>query len=367
MSMAGSSDSNRNPRNINMRELQGRINDIEAAGRVEARRPSYSSMAESESTSRAATPPKGNKERSKGKTCRGWLFTDNNYEEDTQELYKDVKGVIYGVVGMEIAPDTKTPHLQGYLYFKHALSFNALKKRIHKAVKRDPHIQRANGSAKDNQKYCKKDEKWIEWCKIPKQGRREDLIQLMEALSSDKPELVVWKENFGAMLKFHKGAAKFKQLIMAEKGRKWRKLTVTLVLGPTGIGKTRDAMYWEEKDTDGNFLPRKDTYKICGGDLSWWDGYEGQKNLVIDEYANQVKITELLGLLDGFIKRLPVKHAFSYALWTNVVITTNLTVIHENAKQAHKDALARRITTVRNHWGMSNSNPIDLRCNGHRS
>ncbi len=273
---------------------------------------------------------------------RGWLFTDHNYEEKTADTYKNIRDCIYGVIGNEKAPETGSPHLQGYVYLKFNITFSAMKKRILTATGREPNFRAANGTADSNFVYCSKDGDWIEWGKRPQQGKRIDLLRLKIAAETNMPLIEVWRENFEGMLKYHKGFAKFKQLIQQKKGRAWRTIKVTLIMGPTGIGKTKKALY----NQDLSFI--NDTYLIHGGDIAWWDGYEGEKRLVIDEYANQIKITDLLSLLDGNMKRLNVKHAFSYALWTDVVITTNLEELHEKANPKHKAALARRITTVIN-------------------
>jgi hypothetical protein len=86
-------------------------------------------------------------------------------------------------------------------------------------------------------------------------------------------------------------------------------------------------------------------FKISGDALQWWDGYDGEKSILIDEYDNQIPITRLLNLLDGYHLRLPVKGGFTYAAWTKVIITTNLNPLelHPNAKQQHRAALHRRI------------------------
>ncbi len=286
--------------------------------------------------SRTTSKSKPNQQR----RFRGWCITDNNYREEEIDRYRDINGCTYGILGREIAPVTKTPHLQGYLYFKTNITRGAAVKRINTATGRKPFIRGADGSAAQNRVYCSKSNKFVEWGAIPAQGTRSDLLNLKDALNDlQKSNFQVWKENFPAMLKYFKGAAKYKQLQAAEKAGAWRKIHVTLIMGPTGIGKTRQAL-WQGDE----LIP--DTYLIHGGDMNWWDGYEGQNRLVIDEYANQIKITDLLSLLDGNKKRLNIKHAFGYANWKKVIITTNLFELHEKAKPAHKDALQRRITTT---------------------
>ncbi len=113
-------------------------------------------------------------------------------------------------------------------------------------------------------------------------------------------------------------------------------MTVEIHTGPTGTGKTR-ACY------------DSDAFMIHGDSLDWWDGYCGEKTLVIDEYSNQISLTKLLGILDGYQLRLPIKGGFTYARWTTVKITTNLGELHEKAKWEHRCALERRVTNTINY------------------
>ncbi len=282
---------------------------------------------------------------------RGWCITDNNYVKEAITLYTKVTGVLWGIMGQETGKvddedEEGTPHLQGYMYTKYNITLSAMKKRIYKATKRNPHIEPAGGTAEQSLVYCsKEDKKPLIWGTMPKQGKRTDLIKLKQDLDNVKLSTVqVWNANFSAMIKYHKGAAKYKMIKQAAQAGRWRRINVTLIMGPTGVGKTKMALY----DKDLNLIP--DTYLIHGSDLGWWDGYERQSRLVIDEYANNIKITDLLSLLDGNKKRLNVKHSFGYAGWKTVVITTNLMELHEKAKPAHKDALQRRITRTINLW-----------------
>lgn len=306
-------------------------------------------------------PPRPNLPRTSSKTkptkaktrYRGWCITDNNYDEQKIGDYKNISGCTYGIMGREVAPDTGTPHLQGYVYIKYNITLSAMKKRILTATGRKPNIRGAEGSAKQNRVYCsKEDQNPVEWGTIPKQGTRSDLIKLKEALDDPKMSIKqVWDDNFSAMVKYGKGAMKYRQILRKQASLDWRKVKVTLIKGPTGCGKTKMAMY----DTSLHLIP--DTFMIHGADLQWWDGYENQKRIVIDEYANQIKITDLIALLDGNQKRLNVKHSFEYAGWTSVIITTNLHELHENAKPSHRDALARRITCTVDMWsGVANTN-----------
>ena len=126
----------------------------------------------------------------------------------------------------------------------------------------------------------------------------------------------------------------YKTMIDKEKRKGFRAVETEVLSGPTGCGKTRRAM---ESDN---------VYKIEGSSLQWWDGYEGESTILIDEYSNDVPITKLLNILDGYELRLPIKGGFTYANWNKVYITTNLkkSELHNNAKPEHINALNRRIT-----------------------
>lgn len=86
--------------------------------------------------------------------CRKHIFTLNNYnEKDLEQLAEISGGCINFVYQEEIAPTTGTPHIQGYLEFKHARWSNPMKQKI-------PNIwlRGAKGSFEDNLKYCTKSE-----------------------------------------------------------------------------------------------------------------------------------------------------------------------------------------------------------------
>lgn len=89
---------------------------------------------------------------------RGWAFTLNNYSDDDMAhihtTFQSRKMCDF-IIGRETG-DGGTPHLQGYVRFKNAVSFNTIKKIMPKA-----HIEKAKGSIKDNYNYCKKDGDYI--------------------------------------------------------------------------------------------------------------------------------------------------------------------------------------------------------------
>jgi len=195
------------------------------------------------------------------------------------------------------------------------------------------HLEQMMGTPEDSEKYCRKDGEYESLGKFTSQGCRTDLDVIQQRLETKEPMVEIARDNFPQYLQYGNAWRRYRTLILEEQTRDFRQVEVIVHAGATGTNKTRSAMESEEH-----------IYKISGCQLRWWDGYEGQKTIIIDEYANQIKITELLPLLDGYQYRLETKGGFTYAGWTKVFITTNLGGLHENAKDEHRAALERRIT-----------------------
>lgn len=92
---------------------------------------------------------------------RAFIFTHNNYTPEDVTKWENVK-CEYIIFGYEIAPETGTPHLQGYIYFKNPRSFDAVRKEFKGA-----HFIIPNGPPSAQYKYCSKDGKFYERGTLP--------------------------------------------------------------------------------------------------------------------------------------------------------------------------------------------------------
>lgn len=91
-------------------------------------------------------------------TMRNVCFTINNYSTTKLQGLIDKcteKGYLY-CIGEEIAPQTGTPHLQGYIEFKTPRRFATVKR----ILGSDAHIEKRRGTKQQAIDYCKKDGKW---------------------------------------------------------------------------------------------------------------------------------------------------------------------------------------------------------------
>lgn len=267
-------------------------------------------------------------------TARHYAITF--WEDPTETKNENIR---YAIYGKEICPTTGKLHWQSYIEFHKPLRFSAIKKIYNQ---NNCHInEKYKGSTREQARdYCKKDGEYIEYGEwIKGQGARTDIKTVVDKLKDGKKMSELMIEQPGLYCQYRNGLKDINANIIKNKTKEWRDIEVILIAGPTGCGKTKTAM----KDA---------TYKIQGTQLSWWQDYDQEECICIDEYSNDVKITELLNLLDGYQLRLSIKGSHTYANWKKVYITTNLKIneIHSEAKQAHKDALFRRITTIIDHW-----------------
>lgn len=271
--------------------------------------------------------------------CRNWCFTLFGKEDrcidtlhhEIKSTYKNYNDIIrYICIGKETCPKTNKLHIQGWLQLVNKKTLGGVKKLLgYNWV----HLEQCRGDEYSNEVYCKKDNDFWEAGKFITQGQRTDLEQIKKQIEGGKPMYQIANDYFGDFIRYFSGFMKYKQLVDEHKASKFRKVEVIVIQGTTGVGKTRMAM-------------EKAKYKIEGDSLDWWDGYNGEDCILIDEYDNQAKCTKMLNILDGYKLRLPIKGAFTYANWTKVFITTNnpWEMWHTHAKEEHRKALRRRIS-----------------------
>lgn len=268
---------------------------------------------------------------------RNWMFTF--WQSPTDEMCKDTN-IRYLIIGsQEECPTTKRVHWHGYGEFKKAVRVSALRK-IFTGI--ELWCGPREGTRDQARAYCIKTEgEYREFgCFATTQGQRHDLMGVSSMILEQKMSLEdVIREAPSIYCRYKNGLKDIQAVAIRAQSRGFRKLEVVLITGPTGCGKTSFAMETAQ-------------FIIHGSKLQWWNDYEGQDIILIDEYNNNINIDELLALLDGYQLRLQVKGSHTYALWTKVFITTNLKLqeIHPNAKPAHRAALFRRITEIKDFW-----------------
>lgn len=248
---------------------------------------------------------------------RYWTFTANNFSvrPDEAAFRKHFAHLQYVVFQHEVGEEG-TPHLQGYLQLAKKARWSAVANKLEKMCGKRVRVVQANGSDKDNEAYCTKDETRVDgpWRfgeRKPCSGRkggRNDLLAFTRALDSDASLRDVAAEHPASFLRYHRGAREYRALRASK--RDWIP-HIEVHIGPSGVGKSRAARaaypdaYWCE---DGN----------------WWDGYDGEATVILDEFSGSfIPIKRLLRLLDSSPLRMPYKGGFVQMVARNYIITSN--------------------------------------------
>lgn len=260
---------------------------------------------------------------------REFVFTINNYTEKDLELLGNLK-YRYICMGYEGKEEGKTPHIQGYVYFKDNKTFSALKKYMPRA-----HIEvRSKDSTPEAAiKYCKKEGDYDEDGEPPKQGKRTDIDEVSEMIKEGKKIRDVALEHPNTYIKFHKGIQALRNIILSI-SKRTEKPEVIVYYGDTGTGKSHNAFEFTDPDDRYVWGPEND---------KWFDGYDGEKSLILEEYRGQLPFSMLLRLLDKYEMRLQIKGGFVNLCATKIIITSP---VHPKKWYKHLDGNEGKINQL---------------------
>lgn len=267
--------------------------------------------------------------------ARHTCWTLNNWTAEELEAVRSYAAEIprYMCWSQETCPTTGTPHLQGYVAWDNPRSLNKFKLRISPRLHYEPHT---NGTAQQNRNYClgmvekkgfKENPTFEERGEIPQQGNRTDWQQAVTHLNTggDIPTVVAAQPQ---LLPCIRALERFQQISNKPLNRP---VDVIILIGKPGTGKSRWA-----------YDNYPDLYSKPEG--QWYDGYIGQKTLLLDDYYGDIPYSQLLKVCDRYPVQVPVKGGFVYAQWTTVIITSNRPV--EEWYQQDLSAFKRRITRL---------------------
>lgn len=207
---------------------------------------------------------------------RGWCFTLNNYSDKDEISIKTIE-CKYLIVGHEVG-EGGTKHLQGYIEFENPQRLGGLKKLLEKA-----HWEARRGTPAEAAQYCKKEGNWHEKGELPKQGRRSDLEEAAALVQTGAPWAEIAQAHPATYVRYHRGLEAMKGTQYSDRKEPPE---VIWLWGVTGSGKTREAVDCE-------------TFYIKDG-TKWWDGYEQQVRIVIDDFDGVWPFRDLLRLLDRY-------------------------------------------------------------------
>lgn len=211
---------------------------------------------------------------------RGFCFTTNNFGADEVLCLRRLgrsDGVRYLLFGRETG-ESGTRHLQGYIYFASPKTFRQAKAKLGERC----HLEKAKGGSRANYDYCTKDGDYEEFGTRPKDPKDKGAMEKErwgEILTKAKAGDLEWVadnhpktylQHYSTLCRIKKD---FMNVVTDADGT-----TGVWYYGAPGAGKSRLA----RDRADG--LPY---LKNCN---KWWDGYQGQKTVIIDDLDKNHKV-----------------------------------------------------------------------------
>lgn len=267
----------------------------------------------------------------------------------------------FAVYGEEFAKDGR-PHFQVYA------EWDENNKKSYQWVQRfleNAHCEKRRGNPKQAAGYCKKgtfekpegefdysvffEEPHPTWKgeqsgDISQQGRRNDLKRIAEEIMAGSSSVdTIIQDDPMIYHQFGRTLEKVQAKANMNKKRKFKTEAVWL-WGATGVGKTRRVYEEVGEEEDELYVHNTD-------DKGWWDGYSGQKYVLIDDFRGAITYSTLLKLCDRYPMTVPRRNLPPVPFMAEKIFITSSMPPHEvyyNLDQNDSlEQLKRRIEIVR--------------------
>lgn len=228
------------------------------------------------------------------KTFRSACITEHKNMPIWDEISAKIRYLAYAE---ETCPTTQKKHYQAFAYAHDKMKLTGWKKLFPTA-----HIEEMRGNFVQNEKYCSKEGKLIEFGERPTQGKRTDLVEVKKLIDIGKRPMEIvdeYDQHIGTVFKFQRcwnEYSDYKRQKILQNDR--TKPQVYIRWGDPGTGKTR----WLD-DTFGfdgwRFAPDNNG--------NWFDGTDERDVVCFDD----VKINEIppIGKLLKLTHEYPCKVA----------------------------------------------------------
>lgn len=267
----------------------------------------------------------------------------------TENVICDVKRNLstakYWVIGKEKAPNTGTPHWQGFLWTHNPIRFPTVQKML---AGTGAHITRGDDKAYEQMMYCKKDGDFEEWGTQPISRKRaaeaggeatKEKWRKIDTLAKDGNFDELREEFPSEWFRCYRTIHQ----IRLDSIRATKDLEGPLVnewlYGESGAGKSSKA----RRENPGLF--NKD---VDHGAEKWWDTYEGQDTVLIEDVSpfNKTMTDALKKWSDRYVFNAQYKGGYMTIRPKKLIVTSQYLIDEIWEDQKTRDAMHRRFRTI---------------------
>jgi len=230
--------------------------------------------------------------------AKNWVFTLNNYVALCD--FDEVSDLISYAIYQEEVGETGTPHLQGYLQCSRRVRLGQLQAIPSLA---GAHFEVAKGSPEQNRAYCTKPEGRLggpyEFGQPAQgQGARSDLLALKRVIDEGSTVDALYEASFSNMIRYGRALLSYKRFRTAP--RNFETLCF-FFCGLSGWGKSRTVLTLAQMLGSVYHVPSSK------GSGLYWDDYDGETSVIIDEMdGSRCNPTFLNSLMDRYPFIVPV-------------------------------------------------------------
>ena len=258
---------------------------------------------------------------------KSWFGTDNSYSKKKSVSIKNAleqdPQVVRAIVSIEKGKNAKKNHYQFYIELKSGKTFTAMQKKYFSGDK--AHLEKRKGTPWEAWRYCsdeKDDGTFIKQLVIIGEPPEETYTKsksvwpkIMDRIDAGASLRELKLEFLNTVPRYYKYINEliYQRDIIQYKNR-YRPLTVKWWYGPPRTGKTRAAMEFVESP---HLIHRVSDYR------NPFDSYDGQKVILLDEFTGQLKLTDMLQLLDNYYPELSCRYNNKIGKFDTVIICSN--------------------------------------------
>ena len=229
-------------------------------------------------------------------------------------------------------------HLHGILSSNSTVRFSTIKNFLGKKA----HIEMTQGTKKEAEDYINKMGKYAEKGEVilakfqvgeikGRQGGRSDIQLIRDAIN----EGLTWRAVMRLEDRFYspKYVSIIKNMYFDKRNQETpfkRDVKVHWLVGDSGSGKTGITLDLLKEYGEDSFF-------IVSDYQNPFDGYAGERIIILDEFRGQIPYAVLLGMLEGYKKEMHARYANVIGLWDEVYISTIKTPEEVYAKMMEKE------------------------------